>query len=326
MDLTKDIYYDKEYLSLYLKKDEEIAEFSYKEDNYSFYHLAIKRPIKSIGEIKINDNYFDLETAYGYGGYYSNTSNIDFLNRALNKFDIYCKDNNIIAEFSRIHPFNKTPCDIKAYYDFFVLDRKTISVNTSLSTEKRWETYPSKLRTIIRKCKKELTFRKTTNLDAFIGLYEKTMLKNNADDFYYFDKSYFESLLKLKNVELYEVLHNDNVISASFVLFGQDIGHYHLSANDYENRKFNANYFILDSIFDIANEKGIKEFHLGGGRTNTEDDTLLRFKSKFSPSTQNFYISGKIHDKDIYNKYITLWEKGKDKHIEYPKFFLKYRL
>ena len=122
---------------------------------------------------------------------------------------------------------------------------------------------------------------------------------------------------------MFEVLQDGKVISASFVLFGEELGHYHLSANDYENRKFNANYFILDSIFDIAHQKGIKQFHLGGGRTNAEDDSLLIFKSKFSAEKKNFYIAGKIFNKKKYQEYIKIWESQSSTNVNY---FLKYRL
>ena len=245
------------------------------------------------------------------------------LKKANNKYHLYCLKNRIIADFSRIHPFNNTPLCLKKEFNVFLLDRKTVSVNTEITTENRWEIYPSKLRTILRKCKKELVLKKSKNIDSFIFLYEKTMQKNNADDFYYFGRSYFERLINIEGVELYEVLYEDRVISASFFLFGEELGHYHLSANDYEFRKHNANYYILDSVFDIAHKKGIKQFHLGGGRTNLNDDSLLKFKNKFSPLKKDFYIAGIIHNNDIYKKYCEIWENENQKEI---KYFLKYRL
>jgi len=323
MNLLKDIYFNKEYVSLYLKEGEEVFEFKYSDNNNVFYNLAIKKPINLIGNIKINEGYYDVETAYGYGGHYCNTNDSEFINKAIEAYSLYCKKNNIIADFSRIHPFNETHFVLNNYYEKLLLDRKTISVDTKLSSEERWGNYPSKLRTILRKCKKELTFRKSTNLEAFIDLYEKTMQKNEAEDFYYFNKSYFEKLIEFEGVELFEVVFDNKIISSSFVLFDAELGHYHLSANDYEYRKYNANYFILDSIFNVAHERGIEQFHLGGGRTNTEEDTLLKFKMKFSSIKKNFFISGKVHNELIYNKYINLWEKQSDKEI---KYFLKYRL
>jgi lipid II:glycine glycyltransferase (peptidoglycan interpeptide bridge formation enzyme) len=321
--LTQDIYYQREYLELYLKKDDTIFEFKYIENDNLFYSISIKRPINKIGEKKISDNYFDLETAYGYGGIYCNTSDQKFIEIAKNKYIEKCLNENIIAEFSRIHPFNHSCFNIKDFYDLLIKDRLTVSVDCTLSKEERWSTYPSKIRTILRKCEKELIFEKTNDINSFMKLYDMTMSKNNASDFYYFDEQYFNNLLAIDNVDLYVVRQNNNIIAASFFMFGETIGHYHLSANDYEYRKFNGNYFILDSIFDVAREKNMTYFHLGGGRTNVDDDLLLKFKSKFSTIRKDFYLGGKVFNQKKFTEYNDLWKKQNETDLSY---FLKYRL
>jgi len=321
-DVKDDIYYKKKYISLYLDQSQEIFEFEYKEDEKLFYNIAIKTPIIKIGNKKLTEKYYDLETVYGYGGICCNTDEKAFIDKALKLYSKYCFDNKIISEFTRFHPFNTSHSLMNSYYDLLIEDRDIVYVDTSITKEKRWKNYSSKMRTILRKCNKDLIFRRSTHLDSFQCLYKKTMQKNNADSFYFFDETYFEKLLLLKNIELYEVLYNNVVISSSFFMFSENFGHYHLSANDYEYRKCNANYFILDCIFEIAYEKNIPVFHLGGGRSNYEDDTLLKFKEKFSYLKKKFYISGKIFDKKIYDKYIAIWKSQSNKDV---KYFLKYR-
>ena len=323
MNLLKDIYYQKAYIELYLKENETIFEFHYKDANYFFYNISIKRPINKIGNTITDTVFYDLETAYGYGGIISNTSDDKFLKKAFTAYKKECLAQNIIAEFTRVHPFNESFENLSSFCDLYVFDRETIAVNTVLAKEQRWENYPSKIRTILRKCNKELSFEQSTDLTSFMKLYEETMSKNKANSFYYFEKSYFEKLLALKNVDLYVVKLNDTIIAASFFLFGNSLAHYHLSANDYNYRKYNANYFILDSIFDIAHDKKKSFFHLGGGRTADENDSLLKFKRKFSLVTKKFYLGGMVFHKEKYQEYIRLWEKQTDKKINY---FLKYRL
>ncbi len=323
MNLLDDIYYQKEYINLYLKDNEEIFEFKFEEDNHFFYNISIKRPILKIGNKKLKENYYDLETAYGYGGIICNTKDVNFITKAFNAYKVECLSQNIIAEFIRVHPYNTTFNNLKPFCDLYVSDRDTISVNTTINEEKRWETYPSKIRTILRKCKRELHFEKSNNIDSFIELYHKTMSKNKADSFYYFNDSYFKNLIKLKNIDLYIVKYNDTIIAASFFMFGKKIGHYHLSATDYNYRKHNANYFILDSIFNIAHQNKVDSFHLGGGRTPNHDDTLLKFKRKFSPITKNFYLGGIIFNNDRYQNYLKIWQQQTTKKVNY---FLKYRL
>ncbi len=323
-DLIKDIYYLKPYVALYLKEGESIFEFEYKKGDYVFYNIAIKRLINQISEKKINDKYYDLETAYGYGGVFCNTNNQDFISEALNQYEQECLNQNIIAEFVRFHPFNDFHKENYSYFDFIVNDRPTVYVDTTTNKDQRWSSYTSKLRTILRKCERELRVEKSENIKLFLDLYYKTMDRNNATNYYYFDNHYFEDLLKLKGVELYNVYKDDVVVSSSFFMFNSEFGHYHLSANNYEYRKYNANYFILDNIFDIAHKKGVKYFHLGGGRTNEEKDSLLVFKRKFSSLYKEFYIAGKVFDQDKYREYIKIWEElNPNNNI---KYFLKYRM
>ena len=323
MTVLDDVYYWKDYVSLYLKDNESVFEFNFEKGDKCLYNIAIKRPITKIGSIAINENYYDLETAYGYGGLFCNSNDPLFIEEALKAYSSYCETEHIIAEFSRIHPFNTSHEHFNAYYDLLIEDRKTVSVNTTLDKTERWANYPSKIRTILRKCEKELSFKRSEDIDTFMALYEATMAKNNAEDFYYFDKNYFVSLLKVKGIELYEIRYDNVVISMSFFMFSAHFGHYHLSANHSEYRKLNANYFILDSIFDVAHQKGIQQFHLGGGRTNLPDDALLRFKSKFSDDTQPFSIAGKVFNRKKYNEYVNIWESQSNDPI---KYFLKYRL
>lgn len=323
MNLLNDIYYSKEYISLYLKDNEEIFEFEYKEDNFIFYNIAIKRPITKIGNVDIGDGYFDLETAYGYGGFYLNTENQEFVKIALEKYEQHCLEEKIIAEFIRFHPWNTFPQNQKEFLNMNSYDRDVVYVELSLSKEERWKNYSSNTRNILRKCEKELVFQKSDNIKAFIELYEKTMDKNNATDFYYFSREYYEQLLSNENIELYEIKQDGKIISMAFFMFSDEIGHYHLSANDYEMRRYNANYFILDQIFEIAKNKGKKYFLLGGGTTSDIDDSLLKFKQKFSSLTKLFYISGKIYNNEIFSKYRQVWEQQSKEEI---KYFLKYRL
>ena len=323
MNLLDDIYYQKEYISLYLKDEDEIFEFKYQEKDKIFYNIAIKKPIKKIGNIAVEDGYYDLETAYGYGGFYINNQDEKFIKKAIKYYEIKCKDENIIAEFATLHPFNKSYTFNKDYYNLYSLDRQTVYVDTSLTKNQRWETYNSKVRNILRKCDKNLTFHQTNDIKNFKKLYNMTMTKNDAKQFYFFNDSYFDKLSKIYDIKIYEVLYQDIVISSSFFILNQNFGHYHLSANHNKYQKLNGNYYLLDNIFDIAYEKNIPYFHLGGGRTNSIDDQLFKFKKKFSPLTKDFYIAGKIYNQDIYDKYNKIWEQQTNKNIRY---FLKYRL
>ena len=50
-------------------------------------------------------------------------------------------------------------------------------------------------------------------------------------------------------------------------------------------------------------ENGYNVIHNGGGRTNSEEDSLYKFKKQFAQNTKfDFYIGKNIWNQDIYKK------------------------
>jgi hypothetical protein len=320
VNLVNDIYYDNDYISLYLKDDEELFNFEYRENDNLFINKTIKRPIKKIGNIEVNDDFYDLETAYGYGGFYTNCDDKLFVQNAMTEYEKKCKNERIIAEFIRFHPFNKFPILNADVLDFNIYDRDVVVKDLSTDI---FASYTAKIRNGVKRADEKIIFRESENIDKFIELYNETMLKNDAGDFYFFEEDYYKNLINLENVKLYEIIFENEIIAMGFFMLSGNIGHYHLSANTPLSYKLNSNYALLHNIFEISKELGIQYFMLGGGTTSNEDDPLLKFKKKFSKDTKPFYISGKIYNKELYNKYNNLWKEQSKEDI---KYFLKYRL
>lgn len=318
-NLKNDPYFQNDYVSLYAKEGE-LFIFTYEKNNYYFINKTLKRPIKQIGKKILNGKYFDLETAYGYGGFYTNTDDLNFINEALTAYQKKCLDENIIAEFIRFHPFNSFPIKHSDFFDFNHYDRDVVIVDLSNDI---LSSYKSKVRNIIKKAVSSIHIEESQNIDSFIDLYYETMKKNNADNFYFFDKNYFQNILKQPFTKLYEAKIDDFIVAMGIFMFGSDIAHYHLSANSQLSYKYNANYALLHYLFSIAQGKGLKYFLLGGGTTSDPNDPLFKFKKKFSNKTLPFYISGKIYNYEVYNNYNKLWQEQSDYDI---KYFLKYRL
>jgi hypothetical protein len=322
-NLLNDVYYQKDYLSLYLEEGQSIFEFNFKENDNFFYNIAIKRPITQIGNIIVEEGYFDLETAYGYGGYYTNSQDEKFIQRALTVYKERCAEEKIIAEFIRFHPFNDFPIDYRDRLNFCVYDRDVVYVDLSLTKDERWSTYSKKTRNLLRHCERQLSFDKDDNLGSFSNLYNQTMQKNNAQDFYYFGDEYFQNITKKSLASLFSTSVKGRAVSSGLFMFSNIFAHYHLSANDYEMRQYNANYYLLDELFEEAKRLGKSYFLLGGGTTSYNTDTLLKFKKKFSKLTKKFYIGGNIYNLDVYNQYNKIIEK-QSKTL--PSYFLRYRL
>jgi UDP-N-acetylbacillosamine alanyltransferase len=318
-----DVYFSNSYASLYCNKDKTLFSFKYSERGNTFENLALKRPILKILNFSIEDGYFDLETPYGYGGYRLNTKNEIFIKKALFAYEEKCLDEKIISEFSRYHPLNTSHVLLSDWLNFKRHDRNVIIVDLRLTKDERWATYRSNLRNTLRRCESVLRIEETTDIDSFLSLYYETMYRNQADQYYFFDKVYFQNLIKLENVRLFNVYSGSNLVSCGIFLFSDIMASYHLSANNKDFLSMSGNYYLLDQLFDIAKSQNCKFFLLGGGRSMDESDSLYLFKKKFSNNIYPFVISGKVFNQNKFEEYNDLWKSNTNKSIN---FFLKYRL
>lgn len=328
LNVPTDIHFTKEYIAAYLENGDEIFEFEYKKKDKFFKNISIKRAIKKIAKIKINNGYFDLETPYGYGGYLTNTDDVFFIEEALKQYSELCIKNKIIAEFLRFHPFNTFPEKYNNFLDFCVPDRKIVYVDLSGDYAEIWRSYASSLRGNIRKAENlGLKYKQLPSIcrSNFIERYYQTMRKKKAERFYFFNRNYFGSLDKIKYVKLYCTTHQDARLNYIVMLESYPFVYYHLAATNFPYYSFNPNAFILDKLIKLYKKKNFNFLFLGGGKSGRDDDSLYRFKTKFSCLRKKYHIGGKTFMPDIYQKYVALWE-SKKKGGEYPSNFLRYRL
>ncbi|WP_270987394.1 hypothetical protein, partial [Campylobacter upsaliensis] len=301
-NFSEDLYFSKEYAKLY----GEVFEFSFEKNGAFFKTIAIKKQIP-------NSPFFDLQSPYGYSGFYTNTNDESFLKLALESLKKRALSENIIAFFLRLHPFDTNLGFYEANLDFFKKERQIVLINCTQDFASLRKAYSPRILSYVKKARKELTisFCDSTYAKAFCKLYEKTMLRNRADSFYFFDQKYFDTLFTLKqNVVLRAEFEGETLAFANFFI-GKEFAYYHLSANCNER---NANAALLDFFFELCTQKGVKFVILGGGVK--DDDNLYYFKSRFSTLWTHFSIGGLVFDTLNYEK---LCEGSKN------AFFLKYR-
>lgn len=332
--LVKDVYFLKEYYNLYASIENakySLFEFSVlkRKAEYPFF---IKK-ITGYAEV-LKQDYYDIQTSYGYGGVISNNYNQTFIEQFYKKFNSFCLDNNIIAEFVRFHPLIKNNKFSENYMDV-ILDRETVALDLQKSFDDIWlNEYSSKNRNMIRKAEKlgysiEIISTPTkSEIERFIDIYEYSMKMANADEFYFFDREFFFNTFKyLKDIAfLFNVKSFGSEVVCSAIFFHyKNYFNYHLSGRT-EKADNSVNNFLLNEAVKFAQKKGAKVFHFGGGRSKSSDDSLLKFKSNFSKTKLPFYIGKKIHNKEVYDEVIRQWEfKNPDKLDKYKNYLLKYR-
>lgn len=329
--------YDVYYLSGYTKAfkihgDGEPMLIYYHDEEIRAINVVMKRNIEKDEKFKgrINSKVlFDITTPYGYGGFLiEGTINNASLNKLNEAYSDYCYSNNIISEFVRFHPLLKNSIVNQSIYEVTDLG-KTITIDL-ITKEQIWNTMSSKNRNVIRKAIKsgvEIYWGKDLKLvDEFTPLYNATMNKDDATDYYYFNKDFYKSILEdLKyNFLFFYALYEQKIISMSMILFGKNNMHYHLSASNREYHSLAATNLLLYEAACWGCEHGYKLFHLGGG-LGSKEDSLFKFKEAFNKNSQtHFSIGKKIFNQKNYDELIEIRNKEREFDIT-SSFFPSYR-
>lgn len=240
-----DIYFSEEYVGLYATSTE--CPMCLIVENNGKYMLF---PFLRRGFFFNGKQYYDFETAYGYGGPIFNTEDENFKKESLKMLYRVFADNNYVAGFVRFHP-------LFGNYEYFdeigrvLFDRKTIAINLSLSENEIWmNEIHTKNRNVIKKAEKNglefIVDNEYHYYDEFVKLYDSTMDKLHADDFYYFPQEYYLSLKeKIADSFLGIVKKENEILSAAIFLYHGIYGHYHLSGSKKEYLSLSPNNLML---------------------------------------------------------------------------------
>jgi len=321
-----DTYFIEEYVKLYEKEDEKAVCFYYVKDEFCFIFPFLKREFIVNGE-----KYYDFETAYGYGGPLWNIEDRIKIIEALDCLKELCIKQKYVAGFVRFHPMVNN----QIYFDRIATvlpERKTIDIELKDSIENIWmHEIHTKNRNVIKKgLKTGLKFHLDNNfehLDDFIEIYNTTMGKLQAEDFYYFDRLYYNKFASsVPGAFLAYVTLEKKIIASALFFHSKSFGHYHLAGSNIEYHKYSPNNFLLWNVAIEMKNRGIKRFHLGGGTNSDEKNSLYAFKSRFSKHQNQFYIGKLIFNQIIYSQLCKDYEEKSPQKAELFKHrLLKYK-
>lgn len=324
-----DIYFTPDYLELYQNLgDGKVQCFVYQENNNIALYPFLINGTKNINA-NIKKEYFDIVSIYGYNGIISNNEDPNFIKNFHQKFNFYCTQNNIIAEFYRFHPFlhnEKLNIPSIEVSD----DRNTVAFDFRITNDFR-NLYSKNTRRDLNIAKKfnlttEIIKNDGFKINEFIEIYNENMNRVNSSEYLYFNKNYFKELFRLNEVVQFIVKSDDKIISSSICFVSNNYMHYHLgcSLNNYLNMC--PNNLLLDSMLEYASQNEIKILYLGGGTSSSENDSLLKFKQKFGNTFLKYKIGKRIINKEIYSNLVLDWEENNvDKVDLFKNYFYKYR-
>ncbi len=286
---------------------------------------------KKIEGYDLEEDHWDIFTAYGYGGLLPSSPRFEptaaaEVNRLI---DEWCLKNRIVAEFVR----QNRVWDLAGAY---LRDVKQVHIRTNvyadLNRPLQEELSKSRRRYLNIARRRGLTSTidpAGEGLDLFCELYALTMDKVKAEAYYYFDRHYFERVFDLLQGKVELVWVWDGQEPAAGAVCFQS-GHnytYHLGASDPAKLAAKPNDFLFYAILQRARFLGFNYVFWGGGMSTRPDDSLFQFKSRFGSLKFPCHIGRKIHLPLVYESLCQRWARRfPDLAREKGHILLKYRL
>ncbi|MDH3473168.1 MAG: GNAT family N-acetyltransferase [Rhodospirillales bacterium] len=280
------------------------------------FNPVMLRPIRRVGTRDVAPGvpagWRDAETVYGYGGPLATSTDPAFLAEAWAAYGAWCRDQGIVCEFTRYNPLLGNHVLAAAEARVW-RDRETVVIPLDGGEEALWQGYAGAHRTSIRKALKSgVVCRErppAEALPAFRALYEATMRGLGAGDFYLFPKAYYARLREGlgEGLRLFMASHEGREIAGAMFLVQGETLHYHLAGSDHAWRHLAAANLLIHEAALWGRRRGLRQFHLGGGRTPAPDDSLFGFKARFSPERRDLYLGARVFDREAYDRLCGLW-------------------
>jgi serine/alanine adding enzyme len=252
----------------------------------------------------------DVVTPYGYGGPVGGEGGF------WPAYEEWARERGVVSTFVRFHPLYANQRQAAIH-----VERLAPTVAWRLDPERdllaglHW-----KHRNKVRKAENAgASVTVAEGLGEFVALYEDTMRRVDADDFYFFERAYWETLSRLGDALVrFDAQIDGLVVASALCLATPPWLHYHLSGTTDMGRSTGSSTLVLLEAARWAQERGLERFHLGGG-LGGKQDSLHHFKARFDPDGLVEAAVGKaIHDEGAYRR-LSGGENG------YDGFFPAYR-
>ena len=319
-----DVYYLSGYvMAFHIHGDGDPYLLYYEENGLRAIYVYMRRPT-AIGGV------YDSVTPYGYGGVLFEGDASEGKKAAFwQEYLSTMKQEHIVDNFVRYHPVLRNAEPMKRISNVIDLG-KTIAMDLA-SPEVIWENIHSKNRNMIRKAEKNgIVIEHGQGMDLFekfIEIYNATMDKDHAEEYYYFKRPFYESIHNdlRDNYELFYAKLEDKIIAMSIMIYANGRLNYHLSGSDIEYRNLAPSNLLLYKAALWGCEKGMKTFLLGGG-VGSGEDNLYKFKAAFNKvSDYQFSIGKQVFDQQKYDELVKIRRESDPNFDETSHYFPLYR-
>lgn len=267
----------------------------------------------------------DAVSPYGYGGPFGHTDDWAAFYAAL--LD-WMRQQRVLTAFLRASLEQTPPALEQPGYQALHLSDNVV-VDVRRSEEEQWRHFEHKVRKNVNKAQRaglraEIApdFR---HLDAFLDIYHGTMQRRAADDWYRFERPFFQTFEddlpgSFVLAEVFDA--NGEMVSTELVLQSERFLYSFLGGTRKEAFAHAPNDLLKHAVIEYGRETGREGYVLGGGYT--PDDGIFRYKRAFDPAgVRPFYGVRLTADVALYERLAQAHAAAVGRVA--PRFFPAYR-
>lgn len=253
-----------------------------------------------------------------------------FLNGAVDAFVSSLREKCVVSCFLWLHPLLLPDDEPLRRVGHLTHHKLSVSIDLTLPSAELWrQTRTNHRRAITRASREGQTARidpTWESLGTFVQMYQETMGRVGATDYWYLSRQYFEGLKDglADRLHLCLVERDGACVSAGVFSEVSGVVQYLYGATRTYALKYAPAKTMMHFMTMWAKDRGNHTLHLGGG-TSSEDD-LFHFKIGFSSRTHPVLSWRVVVDQAAYWRLTSAWEAAQGASADGPDgFFPAYR-
>jgi ribosomal protein S18 acetylase RimI-like enzyme len=277
------------------------------------------RPVAEVPGLEGTDA-TDVHSVYGYSGpvAWGLTPGDPFIEQAWRLIIDTWRSQGAVSAFSRFNPILENAAlvrdlplkpDQNINGEGVIAVGPTVSVDLTVDQETVHAAYGRGLARDIRVARRSglrtVFDEDLALLPAFTRLYQETMARIGASDDYYFSLEDFRRLRDALGgkLQLLATVMEDTVVAAGLFMEFGGVVEWYLGGSHAAFSELSPTKVLVDDAIGWARDRGNRILHMGGGHGGREN-SLLWFKSRFSPQRHIFSTGRWVLEPQLYNQLV----------------------
>ena len=277
-------------------------------------------------ELPFGGDGLDAATPYGYGGLLPLAVGSDPVTD-LHRLRDWCVTNGVVSVLLRLHPLVGGLGDLSGLAWAEVHEHgPTAAIDLSRVQDGRLTGMSKGRKADLGVARRELAVsweRGEEALERFRAVYDETMTRIGAGEYYLFPPEYYRELAQGLGDRLGVALalHGNEVVGGALFMADRRWAHYHLSGTTDAGRELKAGTLLVHEGVVWAAEHGCELLHLGGGTSGA--DSLYAFKRSFGGYEHTYAFATVVADRHRYEALVA--RRAEEPEPLRPDFFPAYR-